>query len=311
MVKMSDTISQDMPVIGRFAPSPTGPMHFGTLIAALGSYLLARQAGGTWRVRIEDLDPPRVVPGAADEMLFLLEALGLTWDGPVVYQGQRFGRYREVLDLLRSKNLLFDCNCSRREVLASAPHTGEDGPVYPGTCRAGMKGQRAEAAVRLRIVNRTVSFVDGIFGTRMQNLETELGDFVLHRADGEFAYQLAVVVDDMDAGITQVVRGADLLASTPRQIYLYDCLEALVPHYYHLPLALSASGGKLSKRDGPALIVTRDNGVQLMWQVLCFLGQNPPDELRRSRPRDLLEWALAYFSCGAIPAENRCFSPKP
>ncbi len=311
MAMMSDNISQDMPVVGRFAPSPTGPMHFGTLVAALGSYLMARQAGGTWRVRIEDLDPPRVVPGAADQMLFLLEALGLTWDGPVVCQSQRFERYREVLDLLRAKDLLFDCNCSRREVLASAPHRGEDGPVYPGTCRTGMRGRRAETAVRLRVANRTLSFVDVIFGPRTQNLETELGDFVLHRADGEFAYQLAVVVDDMDAGITQVVRGADLLASTPRQIYLYECLGAALPYYYHLPLALSASGEKLSKRDGPALIVTRENGAQLMWQVLRFLGQNPPDELRRSQPRELLDWALAHFSCGAVPAENRCFSPKP
>ena len=234
---MDNLLNQDL-VSGRFAPSPTGPLHFGTLLAALGSYLLAKCAGGSWLLRVEDLDPPRVVAGSADAMLSLLEQLGFEWDGEIVYQSRRFERYRQILEQLRQQKLVFDCNCTRREVLASAPHPGEEGPVYPGTCRNGICGSRAEHAVRLRVPDEDITYRDGILGEQKQNLENEVGDFVLHRVDGLFAYQLAVVVDDIDAGITQVVRGADLLSSTPRQIYLYRCLDIIPPEYFHLPLAL-------------------------------------------------------------------------
>lgn len=296
------------PVVGRFAPSPTGPLHFGTLLAALGSYLLAKRSGGNWLLRIEDLDPPRVIPGAAETMIRLLETLGFEWDGAIVYQGQRFERYRQVLQQLRAQGRVFDCNCSRREILASAPHPGEDGPIYPGTCRNGIRGNRSECAVRLRVNNETVSFYDGVLGGQQQNLETDVGDFVLHRVDGLFAYQLAVVVDDIDAGVTQVVRGADLLSSTPRQIYLYRCLGAAVPEYFHLPLAIGKDGKKLSKRHGDFGLVTAENGANMLWQALEFLGQSPAKDLLSLSSRELLCWGLQNFNPASIPSEDRIIS---
>lgn len=292
-------------VVGRFAPSPTGPMHFGTLLAAVGSYLFAKQAGGHWLLRIEDLDPPRVVAGSADSMLFVLEALGLQWDGSVLFQSSRFDRYAEVLAELRRGRMTFDCNCTRREILASAPHPGEEGPIYPGTCRAGVAGGRKETAVRLCVPDRDIGFIDGIFGPQEQNLEKQLGDFLLHRSDGLFSYQLAVVVDDIDSEVTQIVRGADLLGSTPRQIYLYHCLQAVLPCYYHLPLALGPAGKKLSKRNGPAIVVTAENGPLLIWQALSFLGQDPPVELRGVSGAELLAWALEHFWREGISEESK------
>ncbi len=292
-------------VIGRFAPSPTGPLHFGTLVAALGSYLMAKSGGGRWLLRIEDLDPPRVVPGAADAMLLLLEQLGFEWDGKVVWQSHRFERYGQALDQLKGRGLVYDCTCSRREILASAPHPGEEGVIYPGTCRNGIKGSRQARAVRLRVPDEMVSFYDGIFAQQRQNLEREAGDFVLHRSDGLFAYQLAVVVDDIDSGVTQVVRGADLLSSTPRQIYLYRCLNAEVPDYYHLPLAFGENGRKLSKRSGDYGIVTVENGAQMIWRALKFLGQEPEEKLSATIPAELLRWGRDHFSPAAIPTEHR------
>jgi len=293
------------PVVGRFAPSPTGPLHFGTLLAALGSYLLAKCSGGSWLLRVEDLDPPRVVPGAADTMLSLLEQLGFEWDGEIVYQSQRFERYRQVLEQLRQQGRVFDCSCSRREILASAPHPGEEGPVYPGTCRNGVRGSRAERAVRLRVTDENIFYRDGVLGEQNQNLEKEVGDFVLHRVDGLFAYQLAVVVDDIDAGITQIVRGADLLSSTPRQIYLYRCLDVIPPNYFHLPLAFGDNDKKLSKRNGDIGLVTTENGSNMLWRALEFLGQSPPEELFNSTPDELFSWGKENFHAEKIPAENR------
>ncbi len=292
------------PVIGRFAPSPTGPLHFGTLLAALGSYLMAKSLAGRWLLRVEDLDPPRVVRGSADAMLRLLEQLGFEWDGKVVYQSCRFARYRQVLEQLRSRGQVFDCSCSRREILASAPHPGEEGPIYPGTCRNGTQGNRAERAVRLRVRDENIVYCDGIFGEQNQNLEKQVGDFILHRSDGLFAYQLAVVVDDIDSDVTQVVRGADLLSSTPRQIYLYRCLEAAPPDYFHLPLALH-NAKKLSKRHGEFGLITRENGSNMLWRALEFLGQSPPEELFDSSSEDLLTWGKENFQLVKIPAENR------
>jgi glutamyl-Q tRNA(Asp) synthetase len=295
--------------VGRFAPSPTGPLHFGSLVAAVGSYLLARQAGGRWLVRIEDLDAPRVVPGAADAILTLLEQLGFRWDGEVVYQSRRFARYRQVLDRLRARHLLFDCSCSRKEIAASAPHAGEEGPVYPGTCRNGRGGSRSQRAVRLRVPGRTVCFSDAVYGPQEQHLLTAVGDFVLRRADGLFAYQLAVVVDDIDSGVTQVVRGADLLSSTPRQVYLYSCLGETPPHYYHLPLALAADGDKISKRHGPAAVIDKRNGPAEIWRALDFLGQQPPRELLGCAAAELLNWGITCFQPERIPTEHRVVTP--
>jgi glutamyl-Q tRNA(Asp) synthetase len=293
------------PVTGRFAPSPTGPLHFGTLLAALGSYLFAKSSGGRWLLRIEDIDRPRTIPGAADALLTLLERLGFEWDGEVIYQSHRCDRYQQILEQLQADQQVFPCSCTRRDILASAPQVGEEGPVYPGTCRDGAYGERLERAIRLRVPDEEISYYDGILGLQSQNLEKEVGDFVLHRVDGLFAYQLAVVVDDIDAGVTQVVRGADLLSSTPRQIYLYRCLKVVPPDYFHLPLAFGRNGKKLSKRNGRIGLVDVENGVEMLWQALVFLGQSPTEELRDATPAELLCWGRENFQAKAIPMENR------
>jgi glutamyl-Q tRNA(Asp) synthetase len=277
-------------------------------VAAVASYLQARRTGGRWLVRIEDLDPPRVVSGAAAALLVLLEDLGFEWDGQISYQSTRFDRYREILDELRHRQLVFECGCSRREILASAPHPGEEGPIYPGTCRRGVRGNRRERSVRLRVEDGDVRYIDGIQGEQRQNLEREVGDFVLYRADGVFAYQLAVVIDDIDAGVSQVVRGADLLFSTPRQIWLYRCLEAQPPAYFHHPLVLGADGRKLSKRDGDYPLITAANGARMLWLALDFLGQSPPPELADTAAAEILSWGRENFSIAAIGRENRSLS---
>ncbi len=301
---MADRLIQKQ-IVGRFAPSPTGPLHFGTLLAALGSYLLAKRQHGDWLLRIEDLDPPRVVPGAADDMLKLLEALAFEWDGEVLYQSQRFKRYQQVLQQLSDGELVFACSCSRREIIASAPHPGEEGPVYPGTCRQGPVGKRVERAIRLRVPDEELFCRDHIFGPLRQNLQRDIGDFVVQRVDGLFAYQLAVVVDDIDSGVNQVVRGADLLSSTPRQVFLYRCLNQPVPDYYHLPLAMGTDAEKLSKRHGRTGIVTRENGSRALWAALDFLGQQPAEELKSASAAELLRWGLANFEVGKVSTAER------
>jgi len=293
----SEDVSQ---VVGRFAPSPTGPLHFGSLVAAVGSYCLARQAGGRWLVRIEDLDQPRVVPGAAEEILQTLELLGFCWDGEVLWQSRRLSCYQAALDELAVRGLVFDCACSRKEILASAPHPGEEGPVYPGTCRQGLPPGRVPRAQRLKTGTGTICYHDGVFGAQQQHLATAVGDFVLRRADGIFAYQLAVVVDDAECGVNQVVRGADLLGSTPRQIYLLGCLGLPVPHYLHLPLAIGKDGQKISKRDGTLQLDPALGGRWLV-AVLQFLGQDPPLELGAEAPATVLGWGVENFSAEKIP----------
>lgn len=289
------------PIVGRFAPSPTGPLHFGSLVAAVGSYCMARRAGGVWLLRMEDLDPPRVVPGAADEILSCLDRLGLHWDGAIVWQSQRTEAYVAALERLRAKGLIFDCACSRREILLSAPHPGEEGPVYPGTCRAGLRPGRKPRALRIRVPEERVCYRDGVFGPQQQLLTEAVGDFVLRRADGLFAYQLAVVVDDAEAGVNQVVRGADLLSSTPRQIFLHACLGAPAPTYFHLPLATDCQGAKISKRHGATLEATSAGTAQPLIRALTFLGQRVPDELHGAPPAEALAWAVENFHPGAIP----------
>lgn len=283
-------------IVGRFAPSPTGPLHFGSLVAAVGSYCLARQAGGRWLVRMEDLDAPRVVPGAAEAILCSLEALGLTWDGEVVWQSRRHAAYAEALEWLRRQGLVYACGCTRREILASAPHPGEEGPVYPGTCRQGLPPGRHPRAERVRVPAAPVCFRDGVFGAQEQRLGDAVGDFVLRRADGIYAYQLAVVVDDAAAGVNQVVRGADLLASTPRQIYLHACLGHPVPQYLHLPLALGDDGEKLSKRHGTLGAIDAAGGSAQLAAALQFLGQAPPAELRGAPAAEILAWGVCHFA---------------
>jgi glutamyl-Q tRNA(Asp) synthetase len=289
------------PVVGRFAPSPTGPLHFGSLVTAVGSFCLARQAGGRWLLRIEDLDAPRVVPGAAEEILRTLAALGLEWDGEVVWQSRRTAAYEAALARLRQRGLVFPCGCSRQEILASAPHPGEEGPVYPGTCRPGLAAGRRPRAMRLRVPEEVVCFADGVYGPRQQCLASAVGDFVLRRADGLFAYQLAVVVDDAESGVNQVVRGADLLGSTPRQVYLHTCLGNPLPRYVHLPLVRAADGEKLSKRHGEVAAGSAREGGALLWQALQFLGQGAPADLRGALPREILSWGVTHFALERVP----------
>lgn len=292
-------------VVGRFAPSPTGPLHFGSLVAALGSYCLARQAGGRWLVRIEDLDAPRVVSGAAGDILRTLETFGMIWDGPVIYQSRRTDRYQAALEQLQQAGLVFACGCSRKEVLASAPHVGEEGPVYPGTCRAGLGKGRRPRALRIRVPQDCICFVDGVFGAQEQRLESVVGDFVLRRADGLFAYQLAVVVDDAESGVNQVVRGADLLTSTPRQIYLQACLGYPLPEYIHLPLALAPGGEKISKRHGGLAVDAANGAGQDLWRALRFLGQSVPDGLQNACAVEVLAWGVKNFSLERLPSRSR------
>lgn len=241
---------------GRFAPTPSGPLHFGSLVAALASYQRARAAVGVWQLRIDDLDAPRIVPGAADAILRTLDAFGMRWDGAAIYQSQRTARYAAALERLGSSDLLYGCRCSRRAI-ADRAQEGVEGPIYPGTCRTLELGF-VNAAVRIRTQPGTIKFDDLLQGVVRQDIWSEIGDFVLRRADGVFSYQLASVVDDAESGITEVVRGADLLASTPRQIYLQAMLGYPRPAYCHVPLVRNEQDEKLSKQTrAPALDAAR------------------------------------------------------
>ena len=262
--------------IGRFAPSPTGPLHFGSLIAAVASWLDARSAGGRFLVRIEDLDTPRRVPGAADDILRTLERLGLGWDGEVVYQSKRHSLYKDAIQRLQAQT--YWCACSRREIADSSLGLAVDGAhIYPGTCRAA--GLKTGRALRVRAGTDEVCFDDRVQGRQCQVPERAVGDFVLHRADGMYAYQLAVVIDDAAQGVTDVVRGADLLDSTPRQIHLQRLLGLPTPRYLHVPAAVNARGEKLSKQTGATAIAPTWQAVR---QALDFLGQPEAHDLHEA-----------------------------
>ena len=290
---------------GRFAPSPTGPLHFGSLVAALASWLDARAAGGVWLLRMEDLDKPREVPGAADEILRQLEGLGLEWDGPVLCQSSRSARYAEALDALERRGATYPCGCTRSEIADSG--LAIDGArVYPGTCRGGLAPGRRARAVRVRTVSTPIRFVDRLQGEIVQSVEREVGDFVLRRADGLIAYQLAVVIDDADQGITDVVRGADLLDSTPRQIWLQRLLGYPTPRYLHVPVAVTAGGEKLSKQTG-AQPVDVANPVRELARALAFLGQPVPDG---ATAQAILRQALVRWDASLIrPARSIAAPP--
>ncbi len=299
---MSHHSQQDFGYIGRFAPSPTGPLHFGSLVAALGSYLQARSRGGRWLVRMEDLDPPREVPGAADAILRTLESYGFAWDGEVMYQSRRSAHYRDVLDTLLARGDAYECGCTRREI-AAAGREGREGPVYPGTCRHGLPPGKVARAIRLRTHDEFIRFDDALQGTIEQQLESEIGDFVVLRADGLFAYQLAVVVDDAEQGITDVVRGADLLDSTPRQIHLQHVLGYPTPRYMHLPVAVNREGQKLSKQTHARALNPLDP-VPALFTALAFLNQHPPTALRDDTLESLWSWALTHWDPDRIPRQR-------
>lgn len=283
---------------GRFAPSPTGPLHFGSLVAALGSYLQARSHGGQWLIRIEDLDSPRTVPGAAETILRTLEALGLHWDGPVLYQSSRTDAYAAALDALAANGAVYPCACTRREV-ETAGRYGPYGLIYPGTCRRGVPRGRRARALRLRVTDTRIAFQDRIQGPTMQNLACQVGDFVVRRADNLFAYQLAVVVDDGAQGITEVVRGSDLLESTPRQIYLFDLLGEAAPAFAHLPVAVDGAGAKLSKQTG-ARPLDPAHLEQSLTAALTFLGHRPPADLHQGPASELLSWGISHWDIDAV-----------
>lgn len=278
---------------GRFAPSPTGQLHFGSLVAALGSWLFARAAQGTWIVRIEDLDPPREVAGADRAILDALERFGLVADEPVVYQSRRSEAYEQTLRELEAAGRAYPCWCSRTDL---APYAG----IHPRHCVAAADPARTPA-IRVRVPERTISFGDRIQGTLSQDLARDVGDFVVRRADGWYAYQLAVVVDDAAQGITEVVRGADLVESTPRQILLQEWLGFPRVRYAHLPLVLDARGRKLSKQEAALAVDPRDP-LPALRAALAFLGQRVPPARRVD---DLLALAVSSFDIDAIPSAPR------
>ncbi|HEX7708214.1 MAG TPA: tRNA glutamyl-Q(34) synthetase GluQRS [Thermoanaerobaculia bacterium] len=288
--------------VGRFAPSPTGPLHMGSLVAAVASWLHVRRSGGRWLVRMEDIDRPRVIPGSAEEILQALRLYGLESDGPVVRQSERTDVYGRTLARLEAQRLVYDCACSRSDLqrVASAPAGRE--LVYPGTCREGIPDGRPARAVRFKVTEGQVVFQDQIFGTLEEDVSIDTGDFVVRRADGLFAYQLAVVVDDAEQGVTEVVRGADLLPSTGRQIVLQRALGYPTPIYAHVPLVLGGDGQKLGKRDGALPLPTLDqdhvrNTLGTALEILGIRGIDP------APPRQMLATAIERFDLARISRE--------
>ena len=280
------------PYTGRFAPTPSGYLHFGSLVATLASYLDARAVNGRWLLRMEDLDPPREVPGAQAAILQTLEQYGLEWDGEVVYQSQRHDAYREVVQRLFSQGLAYACTCSRKQLEG---HSG----IYPGLCRNAGHAQQ-DAAIRLRVPELNYSFDDRVQGNFQQHLGRESGDFVIQRRDGLYAYQLAVVLDDAWQGITDIVRGADLLDSTPRHLYLQELLGVSRPRYLHVPLIVQPDGHKLGKSYRSPPLQGHEAGPLLL-RALRALDQQPPQELAGAAPREILAWATAHWDATTIP----------
>ena len=292
--------------VGRFAPSPTGRLHLGSLVAAVGSYLDARHAGGSWLVRMEDLDTPRIIPGCSDEMLRTLEAFGLHWDGGVEFQSRRTPLYIESIKSLQRTGRTFECSCTRRD-LTNMSETG-----YPGTCRQGPTRLGIPTTTRFRIdEDASVSWLDRIQGSGVSIDLKELGDPVIRRRDGAFAYQLAVVVDDAAQGITDVVRGADLLQSTAWQVQLQKALQLPTPRYGHLPLVMEADGsGKLSKSRGSLAIDPARASAQLC-EALTLLQHTPPAELQHSSPTELLAWAVVNWRLDTFQGRHEILASRP
>lgn len=276
---------------GRFAPSPTGPLHFGSLVAAVASFLEARVAGGDWLVRIEDVDRPRTVAGASDLILRDLERLGLHWDGEICYQSTRTDAYAAALDELVQAGWTYPCACSRKEVGRNP---------YPGTCRNGIPAGKKARSIRVRAGNDAIDIRDSVQGPQSQILAATSGDFVVRRADLLHAYHLAVVVDDGAQGITHIVRGADLLETTPAQILLQRRLGLPTPSYAHVPVALNRAGEKLSKQTH-APSINDEPPLRLLCSVLGFLGQHPPKTLLDGCLDDLWHWATAHWRLERVP----------
>ncbi|MGY4819380.1 tRNA glutamyl-Q(34) synthetase GluQRS [Pseudomonas chlororaphis subsp. piscium] len=286
------TASHTASYIGRFAPTPSGHLHFGSLVAALASYLDARAVGGRWLVRMEDLDPPREEPGAQAAILKALESYGFEWDGEMVRQSDRHAAYAEVLNRLFNQGLAYACTCSRKQL---EPYHG----IYPGLCRNAGHDQE-DAAIRLRVPELEYRFTDRVQGEFRQHLGRDVGDFVIRRRDGLYAYQLAVVLDDAWQGVTDIVRGADLLDSTPRQLYLQELLGLPQPRYLHVPLITQPDGHKLGKsyRSPP---LAADQATPLLLRALRALGQKTDSEMAHASPREVLSWGIEHWDALLIP----------
>lgn len=278
-----------VPVIGRFAPSPSGDLHFGSLVSAVGSYLEAKSVGGKWLLRIEDLDPPREVAGSATSIINDLHRLSLIPDEPVLFQSNRLDAYQQAVDRLLATKLAYHCGCTRKDLPASG--------IYPGTCREGIRAGKQARSIRFRLAAEHCEFFDKLRGRVVVEATEAGGDFIIRRADGLFAYQLAVVIDDAFQDVTQVVRGADLLDSTIRQTGLQNALGLATPEYLHLPVALSADGQKLSKRSFADPVTHHEANVAIE-RVLRFLGHNPPPALSLQA---LWDWALTHWDSKLIP----------
>lgn len=289
--------------IGRFAPSPTGPLHFGSLVSALASYLDAHHNGGQWLVRMEDLDPPREQPGAAAAILQSLEDHGLYWDGDIVYQSQRLALYQDYLIQLQNAEFIYACDCTRQDLTAM-------GGIYNGRCRTRAVDRSNDHALRLKLYDLPrephlagdqLVFQDLVQGRQEQNLRSEAGDQIVKRKDGLFAYQLAVVVDDIEQQITHIIRGSDLLEVSARQMFLHQLLRSLntrapqqLPQFGHVTLAAHSDGQKLSKQNLAPVLDSATAGLNI-WQALAFLGQNPPRELLAASPGELLAWGKKHW----------------
>ena len=284
---------------GRFAPTPSGPLHFGSLVAAAGSYLEAKRHAGEWWLRIDDLDPPRVQPGATDSILRCLERYGFQWDGPVIHQSARRLAYHAALHRLWQRGVIYPCACSRTQISQLAL-PGSDGPVYPGTCRQGMGAASKARALRVLALDTAIELDDEVQGTQRRVLDVDLGDFVLYRNDGVYSFHLASVVDDAASGMTHIVRGADLLESSIRQIYLQRLLGLATPRYVHLPVALNISGEKLSKQTR-ATELSLSHPQSRLVQALRFLGQAPPRDLANAGIEEVWGWAISHWNLSAVP----------
>ncbi len=280
---------------GRFAPSPTGPLHFGSLIAALASYLEARQEAGEWHIRIDDIDHLRCKAEYTKEILDMLEHLGFEWDGELIYQSQQIPDYERAIATLKNKQKIFQCLCSRKQLPA--------GP-YPGTCRNKEINPNIKSSLRLMTDSVKIVFHDHLQGEISQDLPEEVGDFIILRGDGIIAYHLATVIDDAESGFTHIVRGLDLIDSTPRQIYLQRLLDLPTPEYYHLPIAVNKDGDKLSKQSH-AKAVSYEGASSSLMRALKFLNQNPTEELNDATPDEILMWAIKHWNKEKIPSEKK------
>lgn len=292
-------MAQIREIRGRFAPTPSGSLHFGSLIAAIGSYLNSKSHNGKWFVRIDDLDTARTVPGAITNILKTLDLFGLHWDDDILFQSHRIPAYNEAIDQLSTENLIYPCSCSRKII--------GDNP-YPGTCRNKLSENRSNLSLRVKTENNFLKFHDLKQGLFKQNIEKEIGDFVVKRADGFIAYHLATVVDDQFLNITEVVRGADLLDSTPRQIYIQNLLDYTPTKFLHLPIAVDQKGQKLSKTNG-ALAIDQDQLTPsiLIFKALDFLGQLPPKELQQENVSSCIQWGIENWNIENIPNKHSIF----